>query len=62
MKEYIQIMKNILYILKMKTNLLLIKILNKKKYETRFIKKEIFIIDLISEITIIMRNAKNDLY
>ena len=55
-------MKNILYIPKMKINLLLIRILNRKKYETRFIKKKVFIINLILKITIIMRNAKNDLY
>ena len=55
-------MKNILYISKIKTNLLLIKILNKKKYKTYFVKKKKFIINLILKIIIIIKNAKNDLY
>ena len=55
-------MTDILYVSKMKANLLLIKALNKKKYEIRFVKEKVRIIDLISETMMIMRNTKNDLY
>ena len=55
-------MTDILYVSKMGINLLLIRVLNRKKYETRFVKEKIFIINLTSETMMIMRNVKNGLY